>query len=116
MGKGVAQFAERAAAQQGRHEQAVGLQGAAYLHQRAGQVVDRLQREQADGDVELPCAGIQNFMCVETGAGPALREGRDLQAARHLMVGLRALGPIHRPCANLRVTAANRSASPSAAP
>ena len=40
------------AAEQRAQEQSVRLQGAADLHQRAGQIIDRLQREQADRQVE----------------------------------------------------------------
>ena len=43
MGESVAQFRQGGAAQQRADEQAIRLQSAADLHQRAGQVVDRLQ-------------------------------------------------------------------------
>ncbi len=82
MGKRIAQLAEGGAAEQGGDAQAVGLQGAAQLDQRAGQIVDRLQRIETDRQVEARLARAQYLSRVEIGDGPGLREGGNLRRHR----------------------------------
>ena len=61
------------AAEQRRQEQAVGFEGAADLDQRAGQVVDGLQRVKADARSKLRLAGGQKFPFVEIRQAPIAR-------------------------------------------
>ena len=51
-GEGLAQLDQRVAAEEGGEEQAVRLQRAAHLGERAGEVVGRVQGEDGDGEVE----------------------------------------------------------------
>ena len=57
-----AQLVERVAAEQRGQQQAIGLQGAADLHQRARQVVDELQGEARDDEVERMVAKGQRLL------------------------------------------------------
>ena len=54
--EGLAQLGQRVAAEQRRQEQAVRLERAADLHQRARQVVDELQRQRRDDEIERAVA------------------------------------------------------------
>ena len=77
------------AAQQRRQEQAVGLQGAADLHQRAGQIVDRLQGKQADGQIERASAAARISCASKSAHDPVLRE--------RLQISGGTASPIHKP-------------------
>ena len=50
--EGLAQFGQRVAAEQRGEQQAVGLERAADLDERAGQIVDELQRQRRDDEIE----------------------------------------------------------------
>jgi hypothetical protein len=58
----LAQFGQRVAAEKAAEEQTVGLQGPADLDQRAGQVVDGVEREERDGEIEALAREGQRFL------------------------------------------------------
>ena len=66
-GEGLAQFGQAVAADQRGQQQAVGLQRAADLDQRAGQVVDELQRQCGDDEIERAVGKRQRLL---VGADP----------------------------------------------
>ena len=60
--KDLAQFGKRVAADQRGKKQAVGLQRAADLHERAGQIVDELQRQRRHDEIERAVAKRQRLL------------------------------------------------------
>ena len=122
----LAQFGQRVAAQDRRHQQPVGFERAPHLDQRAGQIVDCLQREQRDGEVEAALGDGQPLEVADGGqerAGPEAGEGRrDADEAIDLATGRERSRAVRdrasrnrRRAAKRRLTSESRSPSSSAA-
>ena len=75
-GQALAQFGQGLAPDQRRDQKAVALQRAPHLHQRAGQIVHRLQRKQRNGEIEAAIRGGQTLEVANRGQKIAISEAR----------------------------------------
>ena len=120
-GESLAQLGERIAAGERRQQQAVGLERAADLDQRAGQIVDELQRQRRHHEIERRVAERQRLLVGDDGQAGTIGDAGARQRSAAMMVPTLPLAASTRRSAsvgvprssaqsNRRSTAASRSA------